>query len=84
MSKLSPKAEKALPELEALAKSKAVERAAQPNPKLDKFNAMSDSERSAYLAKAGDNLDPDCSEEERRRKRQIMHLAQTHPSNPHQ
>jgi hypothetical protein len=34
MSKLSPKAEKALSELEALAKSKAVERAAQPNPKL--------------------------------------------------
>jgi ribosomal protein L12E/L44/L45/RPP1/RPP2 len=27
--------------------------------KLDKFNAMSDSERNAYLAKAGDNLDPE-------------------------
>jgi hypothetical protein len=34
MSKLSPSATKALSELEALAKSKAVERAAQPNPKL--------------------------------------------------
>jgi RNA polymerase-interacting CarD/CdnL/TRCF family regulator len=27
--------------------------------KLDKFNAMSDSERNAYLAEAGDNLDPE-------------------------
>jgi hypothetical protein len=27
--------------------------------KLDKFNAMSDSERNAYLAKADDNLDPE-------------------------
>jgi hypothetical protein len=27
--------------------------------KLDKFNAMSDSERNAYLAKTGDNLDPE-------------------------
>jgi hypothetical protein len=33
MSKLSPRATKALSELEALAKSKAVERAAQPAPK---------------------------------------------------
>jgi hypothetical protein len=27
--------------------------------KLDKFNALSDDERNAYLAKAGDNLDPE-------------------------
>jgi hypothetical protein len=27
--------------------------------KLDKFNALSDSERNAYLAKGGDNLDPE-------------------------